>query len=412
MDEKLKNAIALFRYGTLSPLITGQTEFKDPWTYFRNNEGKKFEYIDGTYRTICPSTLDRWYKAYKEKGFDGLKPQGRSDIGIQRKIDDELKNIVLHYVNEYPRLPATQIYEKLLSNGDILKKDISLSTVTRFVTQVKKSKGQKPITEYKRYEKEHINEVWYGDTTYGPYINADGEKKRVYIIAFIDDASRLVTSCIAFFEDNYVNFMSVLKSAVKKFGKPKLLNVDNGAPYKNNQISLLTARLGITLHHCEAFSPQSKSKIERWNRTMKDHFMATYHLTSKTTIEEFRCDLLKYVVEYNNKEHSELKTSPFNRFFENEEFPIFLDDDLIEKSFLLEIERKASIDGVIPINNVEYEVPSKYANKRIKLRYSPDCKQVYVVNPDGTLESIQLLDKVANSKVIRNKPKFNVEDND
>ena len=93
MDEKLKNAIALFRYGTLSPLITGQTEFKDPWTYFRNNEGKKFEYIDGTYRTICPSTLDRWYKAYKEKGFDGLKPQGRSDIGIQRKIDDELKNI-------------------------------------------------------------------------------------------------------------------------------------------------------------------------------------------------------------------------------------------------------------------------------------------------------------------------------
>ena len=134
MDEKLKNAIALFRYGTLSPLITGQTEFKDPWTYFRNNEGKKFEYIDGTYRTICPSTLDRWYKAYKEKGFDGLKPQGRSDIGIQRKIDDELKNIVLHYVNEYPRLPATQIYEKLLSNGDILKKDISLSTVTRFVT--------------------------------------------------------------------------------------------------------------------------------------------------------------------------------------------------------------------------------------------------------------------------------------
>ncbi len=412
MDEKLKNAIALFRYGTLSPLITGQTEFKDPWTYFRNNEGKKFEYIDGTYRTICPSTLDRWYKAYKEKGFDGLKPQGRSDIGIQRKIDDELKNIVLHYVNEYPRLPATQIYEKLLSNGDILKKDISLSTVTRFVTQVKKSKGQKPVTEYKRYEKEHINEVWYGDTTYGPYINADGEKKRVYIIAFIDDASRLVTSCIAFFEDNYVNFMSVLKSAVKKFGKPKLLNVDNGAPYKNNQISLLTARLGITLHHCEAFSPQSKSKIERWNRTMKDHFMATYHLTSKTTIEEFRCDLLKYVVEYNNKEHSELKTSPFNRFFENEEFPIFLDDDLIEKSFLLEIERKASIDGVIPINNVEYEVPSKYANKRIKLRYSPDCKQVYVVNPDGTLESIQLLDKVANSKVIRNKPKFNVEDND
>ena len=140
--------------------------------------------------------------------------------------------------------------------------------------------------------------------------------------------------------------------------------------------------------------------------------MATYHLTSKTTIEEFRSDLLKYVVEYNNKEHSELGKSPFNRFFESNETPIYIEDDLIEKSFLLEIERKASIDGVIPINNVEYEVPPKYANKRIKLRYSSDCKQVYVVNPDGTLDPIQLLDKISNSKIVRNKPRFNVEDNE
>ena len=29
--------------------------------------------------------------------------------------------------------------------------------------------------------------------------------------------------------------------------------------------------------------------------------MATYHLTSKTTIEQFRNDLLKYVVEYNKR---------------------------------------------------------------------------------------------------------------
>ena len=46
MDENLRNAIALFRYGTLAPLITGQTEFKDPWTYFRSLEGKKFESME------------------------------------------------------------------------------------------------------------------------------------------------------------------------------------------------------------------------------------------------------------------------------------------------------------------------------------------------------------------------------
>lgn len=141
MEENLRNSIALFRYGTLAPFITGQSEFKEPWAYFRSLEGKKFEYVDGTYRTVSPSTLARWYEAYKEKGFDGLKPKGRSDLGVQRKIDDELNNTISHFVNEYPRLPATQIYEKLVSNGDILKKDISLSTVTRFVSAAKKEKG-------------------------------------------------------------------------------------------------------------------------------------------------------------------------------------------------------------------------------------------------------------------------------
>ena len=156
-------------------------------------------------------------------------------------------------------------------------------------------------------------------------------------MAIIDDASRMIVGCDIFFEDNYINFMSVLKGAVKKYGKPKLLNVDNGSPYKNNQISLLTARLGITLHHCEAYTPQSKAKIERWNRTMKDHFMFNYHISSATTIEEVRADLLKYVVEYNKKEHSELKKPPHDRFYDKNEHHIYLDENLIhsEKLYIL-----------------------------------------------------------------------------
>ncbi|MDD7270266.1 MAG: hypothetical protein PUH25_00115 [Spirochaetales bacterium] len=82
-------------------------------------------------------------------------------IGNQRKIDRDLGTIISYYINEYPRLPATQIYETLINKGDINSKSISLSTVTRYVTKQKKAKGiNKITTEYKRYEKEHINEVW------------------------------------------------------------------------------------------------------------------------------------------------------------------------------------------------------------------------------------------------------------
>ena len=47
-----------------------------------------------------------------------------------------------------------------------------------------------------------------------------------------------------FFNDNFVNLMSVIKSAVAKFGVPKLFNFDNGSSYKNRQMNLLAARIG------------------------------------------------------------------------------------------------------------------------------------------------------------------------
>lgn len=154
-----------------------------------------------------------------------------------------------------------------------------------------------------------------------------------------------------------------------------------------------------------------KAKIKRWFRIMKDHFMASFHLTTKTTIDEFRCELLKYVTEYNNSIYSQLDgKTPIERFFDSGEEMKQLDKDFIEKSFLLEIERKVSIDCVIQIDNIDFEVPQKYSKKKIKIRYSNDYKNCYVVNPNGGLDKIELLDKKANAQIKRKQPIFNTEE--
>lgn len=95
-------------------------------------------------------------------------------------------------------------------------------------------------------------------------------KKKVYIIALIDDASRFITGIDIFFQDNFVNLMSVMRSAVSKYGRPKTFNFDNGSSYKNRQMELLCARIGSTLNYCQPYTPTAKAKIERWFRTMKD----------------------------------------------------------------------------------------------------------------------------------------------
>ena len=406
MEENLRNQIALFRYGILAPYIQRQVDTKAPWTFFRDAADKKYQYIDGTFRSVSPSSIERWLKSYNEKGFDGLKPLGRSDVGKQRKIDDELSKKITYYVEEYPRLPATQIYEKLINTNEITSKELSLSTVTRFVTTIKKSKGLKPITEYKRYEKEHINEVWYGDTTYGPYITIDGKKRRVYIIALIDDASRKITACEAFLEDNYINLMKVIKSGISTCGKPKLFSFDNGANYRSNQMTLLGARIGVAINYCPAYTPTSKAKVERFFLTLKNQYLCLIKPNDYHDLDTFNKDLRAYIQKYNTTPHSSLEDnmSPNERFNKESNIIIEMSQEKIEKSFLLELERTVTPDSVIKIDNIEYEVDYHYQNQKILLRYSPDLSKVYVVDKsDDSLKEIKLLDKISNSGVKREK---------
>lgn len=58
--------------------------------------------------------------------------------------------------------------------------------------------------------------------------------------------------------DNAINFQIVLKKAIAKYGVPKKLFVDNGGPYKNDQLSMICASLGIALIHSRPYSPKVK----------------------------------------------------------------------------------------------------------------------------------------------------------
>ena len=259
MTNKEIESVALFRYSVIASYVTGIHDDK-VYTFFNNEKDKEYLYIDGTLKKVSPTTAVRWYKAYKEKGLDGLKPKVRDDNGNYRKLDDDIKNQVKYFVNEFPRLPAVQIYERLNNNGLIVGNSPSLSTITRYVKEIKGSNNLVNITERRRYEKEHINEVWYGDTAHALYIYDDSDKskkKKVYIIALIDDASRMIVGIEAFFEDNFVNLMKVIKQAVSKYGIPHMCSFDNGSNYRSNQMGLLAARIGVAINYNPPRTPQS-----------------------------------------------------------------------------------------------------------------------------------------------------------
>ena len=244
----------------------------------------------------------------------------------------------------------------------------------------------------------HANDVWCADSSAGPYLYSKDGKQRLWIIAFIDDASRLITGCKIFDSDNTVNLMSTLKSAISLNGKPKVLNMDNGKNYRSRQMAIIAAKLGVSLHYDPVKTPQSKAKIERFFRTLKEHWLASINYHDFKSIDDYQISLNNYVSLYNNTIHTSLNgKTPIERRDIDASLIKYIDKDKLDKDFLFEIERKVSFDSIVLIDTREYQVPPKFARKRVKIKYSFDFKTVLIVDENENAYEIRLNNKVDNS---------------
>ena len=406
MKPEKQQEIALMRYGAIAPLIAGLDEnYPSKTAFYTEISNKGLVGPDGRVHHYAPATIEKWYLDYQNHGFDALVPKSRADAGMSRKLDDDLQERIRYFKMNYPRMSAAAIYRQLKTDGSIINGQVSESTVCRFVNQLQNELRQTPHRDMRRYERPHINEVWCGDSSVGPYLKTpDGKKHKVYIIALIDDASRFIVGIDVFFNDNFINLMSVMKSAVAKYGRPAMFNFDNGSSYKNKQMELLAARIGSVVHYDQPYTPTQKAKIERWFRTMKDQWLSSLDIRDFHSLDELRGNLFAYVQKYNRTVHSSLKgLSPQERFFSEPNHIRRLSDEEIETGFLLEIERRVSSDSVIVIDHVEYEVDYRFAKQRIRLRYSPDMKDIFIVEADGTLTPVRLLNKTENAYIKREK---------
>ena len=223
MKPEKQQEIALMRYGAIAPLIAGLDEnYPSKTAFYTEISNKGLVGPDGHVHHYAPATIEKWYLDYQNHGFDALVPKSRSDAGISRKLDDELQERIRYFKMNYPRMSAAAIYRQLQTDGSIINGQVSESTVCRFGNQLQNELRQTPNRDMRRYERPHINEVWCGDSSVEPRLtDTEGKKHRIYIIALIDDASRFITGIDVFYNDNFVNLMSVMKSAVSKYGRPK-----------------------------------------------------------------------------------------------------------------------------------------------------------------------------------------------
>lgn len=394
--------LGLFRFSLIAPAINKTHNYKTNEAYLRAISAQKHEFEGKSYK-FSVSTLKRWIKLYNQKGYCSLEKKTRKDNHRSRKLDNDVIERIITLRNEYPHMTGTAIYNRLINEHYISNTEVSLDTILRFLRSNHLKASQATNIERRMFEMEHVNDCWQSDTSMGPYITINGEKYRTKLIMFIDDKSRMIMGYEFFLNDTAINMQKVFKNAIKTYGKPKRLFVDNGGPYDNKQLRLICANLGIELIHAKPYSPESKAKIERSFRTIKDGWMRCCDWNSFESLESVNESLKKFIYqEYANKIHSSTNETPNERWHNEYKNVTFLNDLFIDEAFLHRHESKVRLDRTIKLLNNYYEVPFKYVNQTIEIRYDPNhLEEVIIFENNQKCETCKIVDKVVNSKIKR-----------
>ena len=405
--DAIKNEIALFRYGLIAPVITGTFEENSQVEYFKKAASKKY-IVNGREEQYSWQTIKGWYLQYRKGGYDGLINKTRRDCHSSRKLNDDAIQRIKELKKEYPHISGTLIYNKLSDEGFINPNDICLGTILKFIRDNKILFNETEGIDRRSFVMENANDCWQADTSHGPYLTINGKKTLTYLIAIIDDASRLIVGARFYYSDNSLNLQDIFKNSVKKYGIPKKLFVDNGKTYKNDQFNIICASLGLVLIHARPYSGASKGKIERFFHTMKETWMRGLDWNEIKSIDELNNLLNQFIVNYNNSVHSSLKKeddeniTPNSRWFKDSHLIKKLDNNFIDIAFLHTAYPTIRSDAIANIKSHEFEVPMKYIGKKITVKFDPlDFSTAWIYEDNKLICDIHLVNKIDNSKIKR-----------
>lgn len=243
--------------------------------------------------------------------------------------------------------------------------------------------------------------------------NAQGRRKKTYLIAFIDDATRVIPYAAFAFAENTVAFLPVFKQALIRRGIPERLYVDNGANYRSRQLALVCAKLGTALIHARPHQPQGKGKIERFFRTLRAALLTQLTGADTVSLDALNRRLWGFIEgEYHHTPHRGLDgKTPLEQWALVGD-PVRFPDASLDALFLFEAKRRVMNDRTVSLNGRLYEVDAVLVGATVTLRYDPavpPTRPLAVVHQGQPAGQATPLDAYANTTVRRDRPSWRLE---
>jgi putative transposase len=420
MNEHDRQALALFRYGLIAEFV--QLPAGSRGLYARLRDKAQADYvIPGSTRTrVAPETLRHWLKDYRRGGFEALLPKARADRGRSRALPQAVADALMTFKDENPALTIAELIRAARESG-LAPASLALprSTVHRLISRaglMHKQPSEPSGKDRRAFAFARAGELWMSDVMHGPSVTiSGGTRRKTYLVAFIDDATRLVPYCAFTLAENTQAFLVVFKQALMRRGIPSRLYVDNGANYRSQQLALVCAKLGIALIHARPYQPAGKGKIERWFRTVRAQLLARLTAQDTASLDALNRRLWAWVEgEYHHTPHRGLdEQTPLDRWAISADQVRLPGRELdLDALFLFEAKRRVQRDRTVSLNGTLFEVDALLVGETVTLRYDPSAsasRGIEVWHNGQFVSRSTPLDAYANCFVRRHRPSRNIE---
>jgi putative transposase len=366
---------------------------------------------EGHPRQFTWRTIQTWFYRYKNHGITSMTNRSRSDKGQARKVTpEELLEAINaarpHFHNHAANKRA--LYRCCIAQGLLQPERISQTTFYRFIRAYDLLAAHD--NDHKQrlaFSMKYANQLWQADTMFGPYLDtgaSGGARKQAKLIAFIDDASRVLCHGQFFFEENVDTLVQAIRAAFYKRGVPEQLLVDNGSIYCSQEITLICARVGCILRHTAVRDAAAKGKIERFFRRVRDQFLV--QKLDLASLDALNRQFTHWVEnDYNAVPHDAIAMKPIDRFgIDLARVRFLAPSEHNDELFYAEAARKVKKDNTFSFLGRRYETPVDLRDKEIQLRYDrcrQDSAAVVIYHKGQRQGAARLLDAVANGLLRR-----------
>jgi putative transposase len=368
MEELQHREVALFRYGLVRPLLDDRLSPAERGRLAAELAGVEHPGPNGRWVVVSRTTVYRWFKAYRDGGFDALLPAVRK---VKPTSDAGLLDLAVKLKRENLERTATGVWELIaadLAARDDPRQMPTVRTVQRHL--VRFGLNGRPAAPRKprgRFEAEKVNDRWIGDGMHGPILNG----RRAILMAFIDDHSRLIVGHHWGFAEDSVRLEAALRRGLASRGVPRQTYVDNGSAFIAAPLHRACAVLGIQLTHSKPGEPEGRGKIERFFRTVRSQFLIEFEHRGIDDLDRLR-ELFSAWLErrYHRRVHSETGQTPLERFIAAGT-PKVPGPGLLREAFLWSATRTVSRTATVSFQTNRYEVDPVLVGRRVELIFDP-----------------------------------------